>query len=85
MELGGSTSTLPSGDHAVDDRRRHQTLQRRHRGTLNESTNVGVKTSGSRVGGSRTVRLRWMVTRDGGHDVYPGLGPLDGGNTLIPA
>ena len=26
-------------------------LQRRHRGTINESTNVGVKTGGSRVGG----------------------------------
>ena len=29
----------------------HRALQRRHRGTLNESTNVGVKTGGSRVGG----------------------------------
>ena len=26
--------------------------------------------------GSRTVRLRLMVTRDGGHDVYPGSGPM---------
>ena len=34
--------------------------------------------------GSRTVRLRSMVTRGGGHDVYPGSGPLDGGNTLLP-
>ena len=34
-----------------DDRRGHQALQRRHSGTLNESTNVGVKTGGSRVGG----------------------------------
>ena len=35
--------------------------------------------------GSRTVRLRLMVTGDWGHDVYPGLGPLDGGDTLLPA
>ena len=35
--------------------------------------------------GSRTVRLRRMVTRGRGHDVYPGLGPLDGGNTIRPA
>ena len=35
--------------------------------------------------GSRTVRLRRMVTGGGGHNVYPGSGPLDGGNTLLPA
>ena len=35
--------------------------------------------------GSRTVRLRLMVTWGGGHNVYPGSGPLDGGNTLLPA
>ena len=35
--------------------------------------------------GSRTVRLRLMVTGGGGHDVYPGSGPLYGGNTLLPA
>ena len=35
----------------ADDRRSHQALWRRHSGTLNESTNVGVKTGGSRVGG----------------------------------
>ena len=29
--------------------------------------------------------LRSMVTGDGGHDVYPGSGPLNGGNTLLPA
>ena len=34
-----------------DDRRGHQALQRRPSGTLNESTNVGVKTGGSWVGG----------------------------------
>ena len=39
-------------DHIVeDDRRSHQALSRRHSGTLNESTNVGVKTGGSWVGG----------------------------------
>ena len=26
-----------------------------------------------------------MVTGDRGHDVYPGSGPLDGGNALLPA
>ena len=35
----------------IDDRRGHRTFRRRHSGTLNESTNVGVKTGGSRVGG----------------------------------
>ena len=35
--------------------------------------------------GSRTVRLRQMVIGGRGHDVYPGSGPLDGGNTLCPA
>ena len=28
---------------------------------------------------------RRMVTGGRGHDVYPGSGPLDGGNTLRPA
>ena len=46
---GGKGLTL---DCIVDDgRRSHRAYQRRHRGTLNESTNVGVKTGGSRVGG----------------------------------
>ena len=35
--------------------------------------------------GSRTVRLGSMVIGDRGHDVYPGSGPLYGGNTLPPA
>ena len=35
--------------------------------------------------GSRTVRLRIEGNRRQGHDVYPGSGPLDGGNTLLPA
>ena len=35
--------------------------------------------------GSRTMRLRRMVTGGRGHDVYLGSGPLDGGNTLCPA
>ena len=33
--------------------------------------------------GSRTVRLGSIVTGGRGHDVYPGSGPLDGGNTLL--
>ena len=36
---------------AIDDRMGHRTFRRRHSGTLNESTNVGVKTGRSRVGG----------------------------------
>ena len=35
----------------TDDRRSHRALRRRNSGALNESTNVGVKTGGSRVGG----------------------------------
>ena len=35
--------------------------------------------------GSRTMHLGSMVTGGRGHDVYPGSGPLDGGNTLHPA
>ena len=35
--------------------------------------------------GSRTVRLRLMVTGGRGHNVFPGSGLLDGGNTLLPA
>ena len=31
------------------------------------------------------MRLRRMVTGGRGHDVYPGSGPLVGGNTLRPA
>ena len=31
------------------------------------------------------MRLRRMVTGGGGHNVYPGSGPLDGGKTLRPA
>ena len=35
----------------IDDRRGHRSFRRRHSGTLNESTNVGVKIGRSRVGG----------------------------------
>ena len=35
---------------SIDDSRSHQAKWRRHIGTLNESTNVDVKTGGSRVG-----------------------------------
>ena len=37
----------------TDDRRGHRALWGWHSGTLNESTNVGVKTGGSRVGGPK--------------------------------
>ena len=39
------------GDVVLDNKASHQALPRWHSGTLNESTNVGVKTGGSRVGG----------------------------------
>ena len=49
-DLSGEKS--PTLDRiVVDDRRSHRAYWRRHRGTLNESTNVGVKTGRSRVGG----------------------------------
>ena len=35
--------------------------------------------------GSRSVRLRLMVTGGKGHNVYPSSGPLDGGKTLLLA
>ena len=74
----------PCGNIVFNDKASHRAFHRRHNGTLNESTNVGVKTGGSRVGGP-AVRLGSMVTGDGGHDVYPGSGPLYGGNTLLLA
>ena len=49
-DLSGKEN-LPLDRIVEDDRRGHQALQQRHSGTLNESTNVGVKTGGSRVGG----------------------------------
>ena len=50
-DLSGKEN-LPLDRIVEDDRGSHQALSRRHSGTLNESTNVGVKTGGSRVGGS---------------------------------
>ena len=49
-DLSGKEN-LPLDRIVEDDRRSHQALPQRHSGTLNESTNVGVKTGGSRVGG----------------------------------
>ena len=42
---------FPLDSIAVNASRSHRTFWGRHSGTLNESTNVGVKTGGSRVGG----------------------------------
>ena len=87
--LGRTKVTIRTGDEdakvAVDLQASHRSFCRSHSGTLNESTNVGVKTGGFRVGGSRTVRLGRMVTGGKEHDVLPGSGPLDGGKTLRPA
>ena len=41
----------PGGNVVFNNETRHPSLQRRPSGTLNESTNVSVKTGGSRVGG----------------------------------
>ena len=50
-----------------------------------QGAGVGVKTSRSRVGGPKLCVMDRWVTGDRGHDVYPGSGPLNGGNTLLPA
>ena len=50
-----------------------------------QKMSVGVKTGKSRVGGPELCVYGSMVTGDKGHNVYPGSGPLDGGNTLRPA
>ena len=49
-DLSGEEN-LTSDRIVVDDGRSHQALLGWYSGTLNESTNVGVKTGGSRVGG----------------------------------
>ena len=46
--------------------RSHLTLQSQHRGTLNESTNVGVEIGRSRLGGAELCVGESMVTRDDG-------------------
>ena len=42
---------LLRGSIVVDDRWSHRAFRQRHSGTINESTNFGVKTGGSQVGG----------------------------------
>ena len=53
--LGRTKVTSRAGDKdakvAVDLQASHRSFCRSHSGNLNESTNVGVKTGGSRVGG----------------------------------
>ena len=46
---------------------------------------VRVQNKGKSVWKSRYDGDVSMVTGEEGHDVYPGSGPLDGGNTLLPA
>ena len=76
--LGRTKVTSRAGDEdaevAVDLQASHRSFCRSHSGTLNESTNVGVKTGGSRVGVPNCASRR-MVTRDKGHDVLPRFGP----------
>ena len=87
MVLGRAKVTSRVGDEdagiAVDLQTSHRPFCRSHSGTLNESTNVGVKTGGSRVGGPKQCVLGSMVIGGKGHNVYPGPGPLDGGKTLL--
>ena len=45
--------SLPGNRIVTDDRASHRFFYRQHSGTLNESTNVGVKTGRSRVGGPK--------------------------------
>ena len=58
-DLSGKKNLTQNG--VVEGWRSHRALQQRHRGTLNESTNVGVKTGGSRVGVPNCASRR-MVT-----------------------
>ena len=62
--LGRTKVTSRAGDEdaevVVDLQASHQSYCRSHSGTLNESTNVGVKTGRSRVGGPKLCVLdRW--------------------------
>ena len=50
-EVLSGKEDLPLDRIVEDDRGGHRTFRRWHSGTLNESTNVGVKTGGSPVGG----------------------------------
>ena len=43
---------------------------------VGQAVTVGVKTGGSRVGGPELWILDQWGTRDEGHGVYPGSGPL---------
>ena len=62
-DLAREKNLLPA-NIVVDDRWSHRAFRRRHSGTLNESTNVGVKTSRSRVGGPELCVLESKVTGD---------------------
>ena len=63
--LGRTKVTSRAGDEdaevAVDLQASHRSFCRSHSGTLNESTNVGVKTGGSRVGGPKQCVLGSMA------------------------
>ena len=80
--LGRTKVTSRAGDEdaevAVDLQASHRSFCRSHSGTLNESTNVGVKTGGSRVGGPE-------LCINESTNVLPRFGPSDGGKTLRPS
>ena len=67
-------------------------LQTSHRSFVDLTTELLMKTPLSvskpadlGVGGPKLCVMDRWVTGDRGHDVYPGSGPLNGGNTLLPA
>jgi hypothetical protein len=75
-ELTGDKE-VPGSDAFSYDQVSHRSFGRPHVRTLNESTNVGVKTGGPQGRGPELwIRDRWG-TRDDEHGVYPGLGPLE--------
>ena len=61
---------FPGNNIIVDDRTSHRTFCRQHSGTLNESTNFGVKTDRSRVGSPELCVRGSKVTGDKGDMIF---------------
>ena len=82
-------NTVPLGEFLDEQLARVRENEITETNDINESDNEdsSCRCQNRRISGrgSRTVCLGSMVTRGRGHDVYPGSGPLDGGNTLRPA
>lgn len=69
--------TTDEGVTTVDVCRRAIDPFQSHSGPLNERTNAGTKTGGSRVGGPKLSISDQWVTRDGGDISFPGSGPFE--------